>query len=140
MTRNPRKTLPDIIRDNPSPFTRPVDTFAEAYPSVETFVLKITERPEKRETHGWNHSIGPSAWRHAVGCNNRACYGGGMEIGAWLHRLVREGVKHDKGTMGCEGHEGTKTKVRRACLTSFEYEIDIKYKPANTPAPKEEGR
>ena len=119
----------EIINNANYIFSRKVTSFAEAYPSVAKLRVEIAE------SSGWSGEETPwvlteSTFRQAVDCSNRACYGGGVELGWILHDMVSKHLTTSEETKPCRGYEGSPKGRKRygACLHSFRVKVEIEYK------------
>lgn len=131
MGRNNREKLTDRINQTNHVFSRKVDSFAEAYPTIASLRVEVTEE----SGIGWGRS--DSKWvfteqnfRHAVNCSNTMCYGGGVEIGWLIHDMARNKETDREENKKCQGYEGSPKGRRRhrSCMNMFQIKAHVEYK------------
>jgi len=130
MSRKDREKLTDRINKTSYVFSRKVDSFEEAYPTIASLRVEVTE-----SDLGFGRS--PRTWpfternfQHAVNCSNPMCYGGGVEIGWMIHDMARNKETDREESKMCQGYEGSPKgrKRYRSCLHSFRIKVHVKYK------------
>ncbi len=126
MSSSRRDKLTDLLRNVDRPFAPRANTFAEAYPTIAHLSVEVSEsvlgRPTGRQLHFTEKNF-----RGAIDCRNPQCYGGGVEIGMLVHRMITNGQREQKFLEHCEGYEGSPKGQRRYrdCLTYFDITIQI---------------
>jgi hypothetical protein len=119
----------DIYNKQTPVMARKVDTFAEAYPTVASLQLEVVEDEGALGKTYAPRSMTERQFSAVVDCHNQFCYGGGVDIGRFLHRKVGAKQTDIDETLDCQGHEGTKTKQNRSCTHRFSVKGTIVYKP-----------
>lgn len=123
MTRLPKK-LSDTLKNSSPVLGRRVNTFAEAYPTIEALTFLVTERSE----HGKEDStltFDTTNFGGVTDCSNEDCTGGGVNTGRILHDMVRKGQTELEHSYRYKGREKDRDRV---CLTSFEVKATVKYR------------
>lgn len=127
-----RKKAGDLLRESIPLFGRKT-TFAEAYPQIEDIEVEVEETG--RGVESWSRSR-----RYAkeylpgefVNCSNPMCYGGGGQLGLYLHGMVSGKKTELEESALCSGNEGSfqGRRVYRKCLNLFRLKIKVTYKDA----------
>src|SRR5687767_6765746 len=119
MSDQKREKLSDV--HNRSEYVlAPKTTFEKAYPTIAKLLVKVSEG-----AGGFGESrtitLTEQDFSHAVNCSNPVCYGGGVEVGWFIHDMVRAGKTEDSTSKSCQGYEGSpKGKKRyRSCMNFF---------------------
>ena len=123
----------DLYNKQTPVMAKKVDTFAEAYPTVTSLQLEVVEDEGGLGRTYPPHSLTERQFSAVVDCHNQFCYGGGVDIGRFLHRKVDEKQTVIDETLYCQGYEGTKTKRNRSCTHRFSVKGKVVYKSGNEP-------
>ena len=127
---NDREKLTDIINNTDYVFSQKKSKFYEAYPSIAKLHVEVYEATMGlgSETREW--VLTEENFRHAVNCSNSVCYGGGIEIGWFIHDMVRDKATDRELRQKCKGYEGSPKgrKRYRSCFHSFHIKAHIEYK------------
>ncbi|HUY07829.1 MAG TPA: hypothetical protein VMW80_00015 [Candidatus Dormibacteraeota bacterium] len=102
-------------------------TFAEAFPTVKSATIDVTEQSYSQE---WPTHMTEKAPRPLVDCSNSVCYGGGVGIQPILSAMVREGATDSETRKPCKGYEGSRREKVRDCLHSFTVRVHLDYEDA----------
>ena len=141
MERNDREKLTDRLNQAEHLCCRHVGSFAEAYPTIASLRVEVTE--SSNGSGGWQGrwSFTERDFRHAVNCSNKTCYGGGVEIGWMIHDMARKKEADREETKICRGYEGSpKGRTRyRSCPTTFRITAHVEYKDDEATAKQEQG-
>src|SRR4051812_49231485 len=89
-------------------------TFAEAFPTIATLTVEVTESGEGNHGLGIRRFNQRSA-REWVNCSSENCLGKGFSLGALLRRLVAEGQITVQREQSCESLE----ESGRPCANRF---------------------
>ncbi len=125
-----REKPTDRISEGHFPFSNRVDSFEEAYPTVSSLSVEVTESEvgSAETLRIWRFT--ERDFRHAVDCSNSLCYGGGVAIGWIIDDMARNTQGDREETKLCQGYEGSpKGSIRyRRCLHSFHIKAHLRYK------------
>lgn len=129
MSRENRPKLSELMNTRQPFFATRVDTFEEAYPTVEKVQVEVTETQGFRGT-SWTQKLNERSFTDAIDCTNPLCYGGGISIGSILHNMVRDGQTSLEETKSCRGYEGSPKGRRRydRCAHSFRVMMQVEYR------------
>lgn len=130
MSRDDREKLTDRINNTQYVFSKKVDSFQEAYPTIASLRIEITEQEFGLGSSSQTTSFSEKDFRHAVNCSNSSCSGGGVELGWILHDMARDKQAEYEGTKKCQGYEGSPKGRRRyrSCTHSFQIKIHAEHK------------
>ena len=130
-----RMKLSDIEAQKNYPFRQKVNSFQEAYPTVETIRVEVRPSGEGFEPYGnemervdvYTESSVPAI----INCRNPRCFGGGLELGYMIRWAVVEAKSTEYETrISCRGYEGS-PKGRRndgPCDTFFKVKVNVTYR------------
>jgi len=122
-----KKKLSDVERDSTFVFRKEASSFAEAYPTIKSLRVEVTEKmiaSPAKPTHVYTERT----FRHTVDCSNPACYSGGVTIGFEIHNMVAKDETEREWIAPCEGYEGNSQKRTRSCATLFTIRATIVYR------------
>jgi hypothetical protein len=107
-----------------------VDTFAEAYPTIKSLHVVITEREGGELSKKRTTTLTEANFKVDFDCSNRKCYGGGVHLGSLVHAMASSRETDYDGRHFCEGYEGSPQGrvMHRGCLHNFQVSIHIVYK------------
>ncbi len=130
MGRNDREKLTDRINSSNYVFSRKVNSFEEAYPTVVSLRVEVTERDVGLGGSSQSWTLTEKNFNHALNCSNPRCYGGGVEIGWIIHDMARDRRTDLEETKKCQGYEGSPKGMKRyrSCLHSFHIRAHVEYK------------
>jgi hypothetical protein len=123
------KKLSDVINDTNFVFKQKVNTFSEAYPTVNKLRVEVYES-EGLSGEKLNATMSETSFSHSVNCSNPVCYGGGVEVGNIIHEMVRKKLMEHEETKDCRGYEGSPKgkKKYRSCLQTFRIKAHLEYR------------
>ena len=108
-------------------------TFAEAFPSIETFRVEVSETdisdvPNKHVVAVTYDGLHPP--RPYFDCHNPLCYNGGVNLQEILQEVVSRGQMSARRTVMCQGYEGSPKGRRRdgPCDHRFDVAVTLNYK------------
>ena len=107
MSRDKREKLTDRINKSEYVFSRKVDSFEEAYPTITSLRVEVTEEEIGLSSASRTWTFTEKNFIHAVNCSNSMCYGGGVEIGWMIHDMARNKQTDHEEIKRCEGYEGS---------------------------------
>lgn len=118
-----------------TPFIGQRTSFAAAYPTVETAIVRYTEADFGMDPKENVHNLATSGPR--VACRNPLCHRGGYDFESLVMLMVSQGTESKTMQMSCNGDEGTPKGRRRGrdCSMSITGMITIAYKK-QYPSPK----
>jgi len=125
-----RKKASDLFRESTPLFGRKT-TFAEAYPQIEDIEVEVEETGRGVESRSrsrrYTKEYLPGEF---VNCSNPMCYGGGFQLGLYLHGMVSGKKTELEESALCSGNEGSPQgrRVYRKCLNLFRLKIKVTYK------------
>ena len=130
MARENREKLTDVINITNYVFSRKVDSFTEAYPTIAKLRVEVTESDLGVDKPKYTRTFTEGNFSHAVNCHNSLCYRGGVELGWIIHDMVRNKQTDLEETKLCQGYEGSpKGKSRYgSCLHMFHIKALVEYK------------
>lgn len=133
MSRDKREKLTDRINKSEYVFSRKVDSFEEAYPTIASLRVEVTEEEIGLSSASRTWTFTEKNFIHAVNCSNSMCYGGGVEIGWMIHDMARNKQTDHEEIKRCEGYEGSPKGRRRyrSCLHAFHIKAHVEYKEDN---------
>ena len=138
MHRKRREKLTDHIARGGNPFLRRTSLFEEAYPTVKSVRVEVTEtrdygRNPWDPNDPWTRSFTEKDFQRALDCSNPRCYGGGVDFGSLLHAMVRKRETEKEVNQACAGYEGSPMGRRRygLCRNRFRVSMHVEYKEAS---------
>jgi hypothetical protein len=122
--------LTDRLNKTEPVFSRKVNSFQEAYPTVASLRAEVSESEIGLGGSRGSWTFTEHNFQHAVNCSNSVCYGGGVELGWILHDMVRSRKTEHEETKMCQGYEGSPKGRRRyrRCLNTFHIKIHVVYR------------
>jgi hypothetical protein len=124
MARREPKKLSDYLKKSVPVLGRPANSFAEAYPSIESMIFRVTEQGEHGEEVG-SWTFDTDTFRGVTNCSNDECTGGGVNTANILRRMVFGKISEFEHGYRCIGREKDRQRV---CLTSFDVKVTVKYR------------
>ena len=127
MSKRDRPKASQVFSEAQHLFAKKV-TFFEAYPTIETAKVEITQSGENVYLGGKgvleNERIG-----EFYDCNNLMCYNGGVSIGEILRDMVANRQTEFEDDKPCQGYEGSPKGQRRygLCHNRFLVKISLEY-------------
>jgi hypothetical protein len=123
MPRRPKK-LSDTLKKSQPLFGRPTNSFAEAYPSIESMTFNVSERNlYGQEVDSWTFDT--ASFRAVIDCSNDECTGGGVDTALILKRMMWDKKTELETVHPCRGREKAR---QRTCDRSYEIKASVKYK------------
>lgn len=128
MSRQNREKRSDLMRKGQPFFGRWVDSFKEAYPTIENLQVEVTQTDASRGS-SFTQKLSEKNFRDVIDCSNPLCYGGGVVLGSLLHSMVWKGETSREEHSGCGGYEGSPKGRRkyRSCSRGFRVKIKVDY-------------
>lgn len=128
--RRPRNYRPKASEVSRPVFAEKRCRFAQAYPTIETLRVDITETGDLSYGASKNHYYTETTAGEYVDCSNPRCFAGGFSLGVHLGRMVWEKKTEMEVSEQCKGYEGSPKGRRRygRCMNSFKGKITITYK------------
>lgn len=129
-----REKLTERINNTDYVFSKKVNSFQEAYPTIASLRIEVTESSFGFGSSSRTWTFTEANFRHAINCSNSMCYGDGVELGWMLHDMVRKKQIQHEERKGCQGYEGSPKGRRRyrSCLHSFQIKAQVEYKKRTT--------
>jgi hypothetical protein len=130
MGREDREKLTDVISKSQFLFSKKVDTFHEAYPTIAKLHVEVSEKELGSSGLARRLTFTEQHFQHAVNCSNPVCYRGGVQVGWLIHDMVRNKETDREETKSCEGYEGSPKgrKRYRTCLHRFTVKAHVDYR------------
>jgi len=134
MKREKREKLTDALSNGTPLFSGSRVPFVEAYPTVRRLTMKVEEldsgnHPPIRE---WNFT--ESSAPRAINCSNDLCYGGGIDLGMLLQRIVTHRETNGTEKELCSGYEGSPKgrRMYKPCHLMYKVHFVIDYRDEST--------
>ena len=129
--RDNRPNLSDLRLKYGPGFGGFVDTFQEAYPTIKSLRVRVTETELGSRGESRTLVLTETSFYDVVNCSNPICYGGGIDLGTSIRTMVRNREAAKAITEACRGYEGSPKGHRRyrSCMHSFAVDVQIEYHP-----------
>lgn len=101
------------------------DTFDDAFPTVDTLTVEITERSLMGEERELQYSADNMPTR--ISCTNSDCYSPDVHLDMLLTDLVRNKSNSKEFTEHCQGSESKTKDETRTCDRVFDIEFNVTY-------------
>ena len=116
------------LSEQSQPFLAKRTSFSEAYPTVESAVVRYVESD-------FGSDYPPDAWNlissgPRMSCKNDRCNRGGYNFEQMLYFMVSQGEEAKDFQISCNGDEGSPKgrRLGKECLMSIEGSITVRYK------------
>lgn len=133
-----RKKAQDLFRET-EPIFGEKTTFVKAFPSIESVKIQYSAARHGmlKETDGVRY-LNEKSIGEFINCTNSLCYNGGFRIADEIRTMVKEKATEKKFSGLCQGNEASPKgrKVYRHCAVFFQGDIQIEYKPEESPIEK----
>ena len=100
-------------------------TFAEAFPSVAHAGIEVTETANGKSRTLRFTEVNA---REFVDCSNRACFGGGVSVGAVLREMIVSQSTEATQRHMCRGYEGSRRRRTGDCRHAFTVQASLEYR------------
>ncbi len=127
--------LSDVEATKNYPFRQKVDSFHQAYPSIDS--IRVEVRPTGEGFEPYRHETGrvyvynENSVPATIDCRNPRCFGGGLDLDHLIRWAVVESKRTEyEKTISCTGYEGS-PKGRRndgPCDTYFKVKVNVTYR------------
>lgn len=133
MTAPQRKNAQELFQETNSFMIDRKVGFSEAFPEIKYVIIEVKQTGRGIDSYSRERAFDSRNFEVAeyiASCSNPFCYGGGLQVGPTIRKMVRENVIETEGSSLCRGREAS-PKGRRTygpCNNHFSFKITIKYR------------